>query len=231
MRVLCLLLILLCLVYGLRAQEAQTDSTRAEIFSSEGEAYWTLALDVYPDFSHIIAPGDYLERWSVGAKLGYRVQISRHFAGPFNLDSGLRWQKTRSTGTIEHPEPYVFWVDLNLETESIRIPLVLNWKYFRKEGINDLYLGVGTFVDWVYEKEIRETRTYVGSTLVENRELTELGSFVPGAMLQLGTKSGRGRVELQAWTDLMGFRLDELGDTPLRRSGLSLHFFYEILQF
>ena len=195
------------------------------------KANWNFYGGVAFSVSQIVAPSPHYQSWHVKAFVDFDLRLAYDFPGPWELQTGLSWQRTGSTGRFIHPEAYVLSSKLSIKGEGVRFPLTLN--LHSKEYKSGLMytIGAGPYLDWLSEMDLTSTKYYVSTDIIEHRNLKKLnGNLIPGMQIQLGSRAGRGRVELRYWMDLKGFRLLETGDDLLRRSGLMLCYGHEFFR-
>lgn len=196
------------------------------------EGDWALAVGVVPHLTHVTSIGEDSKSWNWRANLSLQLRLFHRFPGPFELQSGISQQNFGSTGHYIHPEPYVLNYDLVLRGKSVRAPLLLNWTFMELPNQTKLYLGAGGLVDLVYYAKLGVNTKYVSGVEAYSRDIREeIGDLIPAFVVQLGSDSGPGRVEISYWRDLQSFNLAERGSAKLHRSGILISYSMEFLQF
>ncbi|HOH47252.1 MAG TPA: hypothetical protein PLX59_05380, partial [Candidatus Cloacimonadota bacterium] len=172
------------------------------------------------------------KNWRQKVCISYNLRLFYRFPGPLELQTGISMQNMGSKGYFEHPEPYVLNYILDVKDESLRVPLILNWNFRDLPGKSQLYLGFGAYMDWVYDANMQISREYVTGVEHSLRDpRDEMGEYIPGLQLQVGSRAGSGRIELVYWRDAQSFNLQERGSEKLRRSGIMLSYSLDFVSF
>jgi hypothetical protein len=163
--------------------------------------------------------------WIAFATLSPGITVLYCPTDMIELRSGISFQSFECRGVYSHPQPYMVEMKLHTKTESIRIPLSVNWNALSLGKMDTIYIGAGAYMDGISYAKLKTEEIYVSDEFIRSRSIVdEMGRFCPGISVQVGLKNDRYRYELHAWHDVQSFTLHETEDVRYHRMGIMMNF-------
>lgn len=122
-----------------------------------------------------------------------------------------------------HPYPYVFEMDSNVKTRSLRIPVSMIAVWQRPHYVPSLYLGGGIFMEFPIEAKNKTVLVYNYHKIpVTYNIIDDMPSVMHGFHVVLGSRIDNNEVEIKYTQSLSGYNLSSYPTDALNHGTLSI---------